>query len=107
RYNRRYQRKYYRVQVWLAVGTWLAFAAAAIYAGIAARQWRTMNDTYGEIRKQTEQITKQATDIHDQATYLHKQLVGTGAAFVHFGVWIDEETGLSISASNSGKVYAE
>jgi hypothetical protein len=36
-------------------GRWTAaaFVAAAIYAGLAYLQWRTMNKTYGEIEKQT------------------------------------------------------
>src|ERR1700722_10155329 len=41
------------IQILLTIGTWLAFLAAAIYAGIAARQWKTMEKTYGEIQKQT------------------------------------------------------
>jgi len=49
RYARRYQPKNYKVQVWLAIGTWLAFAAAAIYAGFA---WRTMK----EIQRQTRAV---------------------------------------------------
>ncbi|HEY6340357.1 MAG TPA: hypothetical protein VIY49_02600 [Bryobacteraceae bacterium] len=43
----------YTTQKWLTVGTWLAFAAAAIYAGIAYSQKKTMDDTYKEIVKQT------------------------------------------------------
>jgi type II secretory pathway pseudopilin PulG len=35
------------LQIWLTVGTWLAFIAAAIYAGIAARQlWQMKRATY-------------------------------------------------------------
>ena len=37
----------YRLQVWLIIGTWLAFIAAAVYAGISRVQ-------LGEIQKQTE-----------------------------------------------------
>jgi hypothetical protein len=37
----------------LVLGTWLAFVAAAIYAGIAARQLSKMSDTYREMRSQT------------------------------------------------------
>ncbi|MBI3478255.1 MAG: hypothetical protein HY010_21200 [Acidobacteria bacterium] len=32
------------VQIWLTVGTWLTFIAAAVYAGIAAKQWSTAKD---------------------------------------------------------------
>jgi hypothetical protein len=35
----------YRVQMVLAVGTWLTFFAAAIYAGIAHKQLRTFENT--------------------------------------------------------------
>jgi hypothetical protein len=41
------------LQIWLTVGTWLAFAAAAIYAGVAACQ-------LGEMRKSTDASTKAA-----------------------------------------------
>jgi hypothetical protein len=45
--------KEYRQQRDLKWGTWLAFVAAAIYAGIAAYQSCLMNRTYEEIQKQT------------------------------------------------------
>lgn len=47
------------IQLWLTVGTWLAFLAAAIYAGLALRQWKTMEKTYGEMQKQTGLIKQQ------------------------------------------------
>jgi hypothetical protein len=52
--NRSYRRKNYAVQVMLAWGTCGAFVAAAIYAGIAARQLSTMKVTLSEIQKQTQ-----------------------------------------------------
>jgi hypothetical protein len=65
-----------RIPQWItALATCLAFIAAAIYAGIAACQWSTMRETYGEIQKQTSQIQKQ-TDL------LHKQVVGTQRAII-------------------------
>ena len=33
-----YEKKHYYLQKWLTLGTWLAFSAAAIYAGVAAYQ---------------------------------------------------------------------
>jgi len=47
-------------RVWLTWGTWLAFFTAAVYAGIAGFQWRTMNRTYAEIRDQTKAAEKAA-----------------------------------------------
>lgn len=42
------------IQQWvLTVGTWLAFVAAAIYAGVAAHQSRIMNCTLNQITLQT------------------------------------------------------
>jgi hypothetical protein len=35
----------YRLQLWLTVGTWLAFIAAAIYAGITYKMLREMRDS--------------------------------------------------------------
>lgn len=58
--NARDERQY-GIQVWMALATTLAFIAAAVYAGIAALQWRTMNKTYGEIQKQTPFIAQAAT----------------------------------------------
>ena len=63
---RTYRKNNFIVQVTLAVGTWLAFIAAAIYAGIAARQASIMNQTYGQIQKQT--------------MLMRQQMVGTQAA---------------------------
>ena len=42
RETREDRKKQYKVQVWLAISTSLAFIAAAIYAGIAALQWKEM-----------------------------------------------------------------
>lgn len=49
RYARRYQYKNYRVQKWLAFGTWGAFVAAGVYAGFAAVTWR-------EVQRQTKAV---------------------------------------------------
>ena len=40
--RRAYQDKQYRLQKWLTIGTWCAFIAAAIYAGVATLQWSEM-----------------------------------------------------------------
>jgi gas vesicle protein len=47
------------LQIWLTVGTWLAFIAAAIYAGFAYYQLREM--------RQTNVLTKQALDNSNQS----------------------------------------
>ena len=38
-------KRHYRVQVWLAIVTTLAFVAAAVYAGVATLQWKEMIGT--------------------------------------------------------------
>jgi hypothetical protein len=48
----------HRQQVWLTVGTWLAFIAAAIYAGIAARQLHQMRRTNELAAQANEQTLK-------------------------------------------------
>jgi hypothetical protein len=48
------------LQIWLTVGTWLAFIAAAVYAGIAAYQLKAM-------RGQLEQIVKQYPELQKSA----------------------------------------
>jgi hypothetical protein len=64
----------FRVQVWLAIATTLAFIAAAIYAEVAAFQWQTMNRTYTEIRKQTKSVQDAATAAQDSADVANKAL---------------------------------
>lgn len=51
--ERRYQGWSLLVQGVLCVATIGAFLAAAYYACYAKKQWKTMNDTYGEIKTQT------------------------------------------------------
>ena len=68
-HERTYREKNYTVQVILTVVTGLAFLAAAVYAGIAARQACIMQQTYSEIQKQT--------------TLLRNQLIGTQAAIIN------------------------
>lgn len=48
------------VQSALAVGTWLAFLAAAIYAGISNSQLKEMDATYSEIQQQTKAAKRSA-----------------------------------------------
>jgi hypothetical protein len=89
---RTYRRINFIVQVILAVGTWLAFIAAAIYAGIAARQASIMNQTYGQIEKQT--------------TLMRQQMVGTQAAALET-VWTFVPSGQFIAnVTNDGLVSA-
>jgi hypothetical protein len=57
--NDAYRDKAHRQQVWLTWGTWLAFIAAAVYAGIAARQLH-------ELRR-TNNLTQQALGKSDSA----------------------------------------
>jgi hypothetical protein len=68
RHSRRYQYKNYRIQKWLAIGTWLTFAAAAIYAAIAA-------STYHEIQKQTAEAQRAANAAAESAALASWSLV--------------------------------
>ena len=57
--NKATDKRNYRLQFVLTVGTWLAFGAAAIYAGLAHKQWKTMEKTYSEMHTQTGLIKQQ------------------------------------------------
>ncbi len=50
---REYRKKAHRQQIFLTWGTWLAFIAAAIYAGVAAHQSKIMTGTLNEVKLQT------------------------------------------------------
>ena len=56
----RLQRAQLRVQIGLLIATTLTFIAAIIYAGIAHKQWSTMDKTFKEIQKQTISAEKSA-----------------------------------------------
>jgi hypothetical protein len=90
----------------LDIGTFVAAVvagvSAGIYAHIASHQLGTMNDTYGQIQKQT--------------TLMRQQIVGTYAASISIdGPWVRpiindidwfKTQGLGLSFKNSGKVKA-
>lgn len=59
RHKQTYQKKQYRLQKWLTVGTWLAFIAAGVYAGVAAFQLHQMKLAVHETEN-ANQITKDA-----------------------------------------------
>lgn len=71
--HRRRDDRAHRQQIWLTVGTWLAFGAAAIYAGYAARQvgqMRCANKLAEEANKQTKEIAdRQFTASQQQLEY--------------------------------------
>jgi hypothetical protein len=96
--NSSLQRRNFKVQVWLAIATTLAFGAAAIYAYIAHRQsiisdgqLTTLQNTLGEFQKQT-RLMKQ-------------QLVGTQSATLNLTLWFSGN-GLNVSLENMGIVTA-
>jgi hypothetical protein len=83
-YEKTQRDKEYRLQrrlFWATVG---AGAAAAIYAAIAADQAHLMNETYGEIQKQTTAAQFTAKAAQQQAALMRQQLVGSEAAFFEF-----------------------
>src|SRR5258708_4998495 len=63
------------VQVILTIGTWLAFIAAAIYAGIAACQLKTLN-------QQLATMNKTYQEYQTQTTLMRQQLVSTVGAVI-------------------------
>jgi hypothetical protein len=83
----------YQLQVWLTVGTWLAFIAAAIYACIAYRQKQTMDATY--------------ISISDQTKMIRQQLAGSMAATLTINVAPSAFGDLTIFIENTGKVAAK
>jgi hypothetical protein len=89
---RTYRKNNFIVQVLLAVGTWLAFIAAAIYAGIAAHQANIMNQTYGQIQKQT--------------TLMRQQMVGTQAAALETVFQFTQSGQFIVNVVNDGLVSA-
>ncbi|MBB5058189.1 hypothetical protein HDF16_002903 [Granulicella aggregans] len=60
------------VQVVLTIGTWLAFIAAGIYADIAWKQKRVMDDTFGEIQKQT-LAAEQSAEASDRSSIVSQR----------------------------------
>jgi hypothetical protein len=78
----------------LILGTWLAFAAAAVYAFIAHDQWVTLQNTYNEMHIQTGLFQKQT------------EAIVSGAVFKQFILsWPQKQTTyLSMNMSNRGKV---
>ncbi len=92
----------HRQQILLTVGTWLAFCAAARYAGLAAcqlhtfnQQLKTMNNTYAQVQTQT--------------GLMQHQIVGTMAAVVGVYVEIDprKTNEVMFNLTNSGHVISE
>jgi len=97
--NSRIQGMNFKVQVWLAIATTLAFVAAAIYAFIAHRQLsasnsqlKTMQDTLGEFQKQTK--------------LMKQQLVGSQGALLTLTLGLTDKGELNVGLANDGHVNA-
>ena len=106
RWERLWRRKAHRQQVWLTVGTFLAFLAAAVYANIARRQLFVMDETVKEAAKQTKISQDNFGEIQKQTTLLRQQLIGTQAARLDFIPSFEPDNKLVISISNSGVLPA-
>lgn len=90
RENRTYQKLGLWIQLMLVMGTWLAFIAASIYAGITAYQAQIMSGTLSEVQKQT--------------TTLRQQLVGTQAAVIDIiekPTWLPSTKEVTITIKNT------
>jgi hypothetical protein len=66
------------IQLALAIGTWLAFGAAAYYACIASGQLRTMNETYGQVEKQTRVLQQQLSGTQGAVLRLETEMLWDG-----------------------------
>src|SRR6202034_4528589 len=84
-HERTYREKNYTVQVVLTVVTGLAFLAAAVYAGLARRQLKVMQNTYGEIQRQTKATELAANAACRSAEIAREAFIQTynGAADTH------------------------
>ena len=87
--DQRHHHQILLVQWVLCFATIGAFGSAAYYAHYARKQWHTMNDTYGQIKTQAEQIT-------NQTKLLRQQLSGTEGAVIRLsqgspGIYSDGE----------------
>jgi hypothetical protein len=89
------------VQRVLTLGTWLAFVAAAVYAGFA---YRTML----EAEKQTTAAQCTARAAQEQAELMRQQLEGTMAADIDLtNFTLSDAFKLRLTATNSGQVAAQ
>jgi hypothetical protein len=96
--DNRYKRRALAAQWATFFVTFLAFIAAAVYAGIAQRQKEVMDKTYVESQKQSKAAT-------ESTSLLRQQLVGTEAAIVEFKATVNL-AGLAIRLENKGHVLA-
>ncbi len=96
------------VQLALAVGTWFAFIAAALYAWEAHRQLCVMQSTYSQIQSQTSAAWTAANAAQQEAKLMGQQLEGTMAAVlkVNMEVNIDNAT-IGLALMNAGHVVAK
>jgi hypothetical protein len=115
RANQANSNREYRIQKWLTVGTWLAFIAAAIYAGVAESTRRAMVETLVEVRKQTTAAQQSATAATDAATTAQKTLRITTQADVSIEsfmltnapIEVGKTVLLEVTLRNSGKLAAK
>ncbi len=113
RETRTYRERNFAIQVVLAIGTWGAFIAASVYAGIAAHQLKTMNNTLGEAQKQTLAAENTLGEVQKQTALLKQQLEGTEAAYIYVGIPRKPDSlrdllpmGLVVEFTNLGKINA-
>jgi hypothetical protein len=76
-------RQNHTLQIWLTVGTWFAFIAAAVYAFLAGYQLRTMNKTLEELQQQTQATQQQAAAAQKQTNILEGEFEQNNAALVY------------------------
>jgi hypothetical protein len=82
--HRERHNKSHTLQILLTVGTWLAFIAAAIYAGIAACQLKVMHGQLGEIIRQYPELQKSAQAARDAADVNKEALYSVQRAYLTF-----------------------
>jgi hypothetical protein len=89
----------HRQQVWLTVGTWLAFGAAVIYAGIAAKQLKQM-------RIATQAATSAANTASSQFEFTLRQTEDSEEAHVQVAPNYFTGNTVTFRVQNSGKRFA-
>jgi hypothetical protein len=95
------------VQWILASVTFLAFVAAAIYAWEAHRQLHVMNDTYGEIRKQTTASQQSAYVACVNAQIARQALIQGQRSAISAEMEAMASTAQALAAGESERAYVE
>ncbi len=103
----------YRLQKWLTIGTWLAFVAASVYAGVAIFQWREMIAATGaaqqaveEARRNRGQAEKSLNATIEQFHLEQRAWVSIKSVMVTKPFSKTESAEMTVNFTNTGKTPA-